>query len=96
MSRIKRTLLRRLEAQGMDPCLIPGFIRCLANALRAAPPGDLIQINKHLHYLGWDTFELDYHTLELAATCLETDGLEEHAYKPANWFEARFNPQKAA
>ena len=96
MSRIKRTLLQRLEAKGMDPCLIPGFIRCLANALCAAPPGDLFQINKQLQYLGWDAFELDYHTLELAAACLETDGLEAHAYKPANWFEARFNPRKAA
>ena len=89
-------VLQRLEAKGIDPCLIPGFIRCLANALCAAPPGDLFQINKQLQYLGWDAFELDYHTLELAATCLETDGLEAHTYKPVNWFEARFNPQKAA
>ena len=80
----------------MEQCLIPGFIRCLANALHASPPGSLMQINEHLQYLGWNTFELDYHTLELAVTCLETDGLGALEYKPAQWFEAKFNPQKAA
>ena len=96
MSRIKKTLLDRLETKGIHPTLIPGFIRCLANALYACSPGSLAQINAHLRYLGWDTFELDYHTLELAATCLETDGFAAHAYQSANWFETRFSPLQAA
>lgn len=96
MSKIKKALLRKLETKGMEQSLIPGFMRSLANALHALPSGGLRQINKHLQYLGWNTFDLDYHTLELAAACLETDGLEAFEYKPAQWFETRFNPQKAA
>lgn len=96
MSKIKKVLLQRLEAKGMEPSNIPGFIRSLANARFASPPGSLMQINDHLHYLGWDTFELDYHTLELALTCLETDGLKAFEYKPAHWFETKFNPPQAA
>jgi hypothetical protein len=80
----------------MEQCLIPGFIRTLANALNAASPHNLIQINAQLQYLGWHAFELDYHTLELARTCLETHGLDALAYKPAQWFEAKFSPQQAA
>jgi len=37
---------------------------------------NLLQVNKHLHLLGWDSFELDYHTLELATACFEAEGLE--------------------
>lgn len=96
MSRVKKTLFRRLQAKGMEQDLIPGFIRSLANSFYASPPKSLVQINQHLHYLGWDTFELDYHTLELAVSCFEADGLKGSEYKSAQWFETRFNPQKAA
>ena len=96
MSKIKQALLQRLEARGMERCLIPGFIRTLANALNATSPHNLVQINEQLQYLGWHAFELDYHTLELARTCLEADGFGMFVYKPAHWFEAKFSPQQAA
>jgi hypothetical protein len=96
MSRVKKILFHRLQAKGMEQDLIPGFIRSLANTVHASPPKSLVQINQHLHYLGWDTFELDDHTLQLAVTCFEADGLKNLEYKPAQWFETRFNPQKAA
>ena len=96
MSKIKRALLQRLETQGMEQCLIPGFIRTLSNVLNAASSQNLMQINRQLEYLGWNAFELDYHTLELARTCLESDGLETLVYKPAHWFETKFSSQQAA
>jgi hypothetical protein len=96
MSTIKEALLRKLEAHGVEPCLVPGFMRTLSNALNASASRDLLQINQQLEYLGWHSFELDYHTLQLAMTCLETDGREAFEYKPARWFESKFDPQKAA
>jgi hypothetical protein len=32
--------------------------------------------------LGWDSFELDYHTLELATACFKAKGLERLENKP--------------
>ena len=96
MQRIKKALMQRLQDQGMEQCLIPGFIRTLSNALDASPARNLAQVNKQLRYLGWNNFELDYHTLELALTCLKTDELGTVTYKPAHWFQSNFNPLKAA
>ena len=35
-----------------------------------------LQINKRLQFLGWNDFELDYHTLQLAIACFEAEGLK--------------------
>jgi len=43
---------------------------------------NLLQVNKQLHLLGWDSFELDYRTLELATACFEAEGLERLENKP--------------
>jgi elongation factor P--beta-lysine ligase len=69
-------LINRLEKRGIEPHMIYGFIRDLSNIIVANPSTDLSQINKQLHLLGWDRFELDYHTLELATAYYETEGLE--------------------
>ena len=45
------------------------------------------QVNKRLHYLGWEDFDLDYHTLELAIACFEAEGLKNFEYKPVHWFK---------
>jgi hypothetical protein len=37
---------------------------------------NLLHVNKRLHSLGWDGFELDYHTLQLAIACFEAEGLK--------------------
>jgi len=37
---------------------------------------NLLQVNKRLHLLGWDSFELDYHTLQLAIAYFEAEGLK--------------------
>ncbi len=33
----------------------------------------LTQLNHRLHHLGWDDFDLDYHTMQLAIACIEED-----------------------
>ena len=48
------------------------------------------QSRKKLHYLGWEGFDLDYHTLQLAIACLEAEGLNHLENKPAHWFEKTF------
>ena len=54
---------------------MPGFISNLANTMRANPQMNLPRLNKRLHLLGWDGFELDYHTLQLAAAFFEDEGI---------------------
>ena len=60
----------------MDAGIIPGFIRNLANIILFNSSLSLFQVNKRMHLLGWDGFELDYHTLQLAVACFEAGGLK--------------------
>jgi len=75
-------LINRLEKKGIEPIMIYGFIRDLTNAILVTPHMNLLQVNKQLHLLGWDSFELDYHTLELATACFGAKGLERLENKP--------------
>ena len=77
MDQLTQILIERLENMGMEPAIIPGFIRNLANTLSVDPNTNLFLVNNHLHSLGWDDFELDYRTLELATEYLEAEGLED-------------------
>ena len=63
-------LLQRLEEIGIEPNLIPGFVKDIANSLSLNPDMNFTQINERLKYLGWDDVELDYHTFQLARDCL--------------------------
>jgi len=77
-----RILIKRLEKKGIEQGIIHGFIRDLANTILVNPHMNLLQVNKQLHFLGWDGFELDNHTLELAIACFEAEGLESLEDKP--------------
>ena len=90
MHNLKRLLYNRLQDIGLDQNLIPGFIRSLANSIFLKPNMELYQIRKQLEYLGWNDFDLDYHTFQLAKTCLELEGLDSLVYKPKNWFINNF------
>jgi len=59
-------LMHRLEKTGMEKSIIFGFISSLKSCLLNNPNMNHLQINKRLQFLGWDDFELDYHTLQLA------------------------------
>jgi len=54
--------------------MIYSFIRDLANTIVANPSMNRIEVNNHLHVLGWHSFELDYRTLELATACFKVKG----------------------
>jgi hypothetical protein len=82
VSRLLKILINRLGKKGIEPNMIYGFIRDLANTIVVKPSMNLLQVNKHLHLLGWDSVELDYHTLELATACFEAEGLERLENKP--------------
>ena len=90
LNQLTRNLIERLEKMGVEKSIVPGFIRSLANTILFNPDMNLLQANKRLHWLGWDGFELDYHTLQLAIACFESDGLRSLEDKPARWFEANF------
>ena len=76
VSQIKQLLIQRLEKLGVERNVMPGFIRMLANSYFIHPHLSLLQVNNRLNFLGWQDFELDYHTLQLAITCFEADGLK--------------------
>ncbi len=71
---IEQILKQRLEKKGIEPSLIPGFIKDLTNTFFLNPDYELPQIVGRLRYLGWDDFELDDHTLQLAKACFEAGG----------------------
>jgi hypothetical protein len=90
MTTVDKKLIRKLLEMGVDYTLIPGFIRSLANAFLINPEMTYCQANKRLKYLGWSDVEIDYHTLQLAITSLETKGLSRLEYKSAPWYVNRF------
>lgn len=87
---VDKKLVRKLIENGVEASLIPGFIRSLANAYLVNPDMSHCQTVKRLKYLGWDDIEIDYHTLQLAITSLETKGLSQLEYKSAPWYQNGF------
>lgn len=87
---LKKTLIRRLRQKGIDQCLIPGFLRLLANSCFVLHYMKLSGANERLRYLGWDDFELDEYTLQLALACFEAENLNSLQNKPPRWFENHF------
>ncbi len=87
MEHLKKTLIRRLQSKGVESTVIPGFMRSLANSVFVEPRMSILQINKRLQYLGWDEINLDYHTLQLAMTCLEDEGVKGLEHIQSYWFE---------
>ena len=76
ISHLTLNLIERLEKQGIEQSVMPGFIRSLVHTIFLDPDLNLVQVNRKLHLLGWDGFELDYHTLQLAIACFEAEGLK--------------------
>ena len=76
LSQHKQILMHRLEKKGMEKNTILGFILSLKSCLLDNPNMNHLEINKRLQFLGWDDFELDYHTLQLAIACFEAEGLK--------------------
>ncbi len=90
ISQLKEILINRLKNKGMELGMIPGFIRSLTNSFAYYPHVNLLEVNNRLRYMGWDDFELDYFTFQLAIECLESFSWKRSEYKPAKWFENNF------
>lgn len=73
VTHIKHILTQRLEKQGIDRSKIPGLLRDLANFDFVNPHVNLLYVNERMHYLGWNDFKMDYHTLQLAIACVEAE-----------------------
>ena len=68
-----QALLHRLEEQGMDKSIIPGFIWSMKSCVLKNPSLDPGQLNKKLKSLGWHDIQLDHNTLQLITTCLNEE-----------------------
>ena len=90
LSDLKERLISHLIQQGLEPSLVPGFIRCLALSLRFPPPVDIPEIKQHMVCMGWAGCEIDTDTLALAMAYFEALGLEALEEKPVRWFEKKF------
>lgn len=71
---IQKILMQRLESKGMQPDHIPCFIRDIENAFINDPYISLNEANGHLHFMGWDDIQLDYHTFQLAQEKYNMEG----------------------
>ena len=71
MENLKLLLIDRLKSKGMDPGLIPAFLKALTSLISSEPGIDPAQANQKLRSLGWDEVVIDYHCLQIAIACLE-------------------------
>jgi hypothetical protein len=69
---IAEVLVERLEDRGFEQAAIAGFIRDVCNTISTDQYIGLNEINRRLHQLGWDSVELDAHTLQLIVALCET------------------------
>jgi hypothetical protein len=73
MDDLKLLLIDRLKSQGMDPALIPAYMKALTSIITTEPAIGVAQVNQKLHALEWNEVCLDYHSLEIAMACLITE-----------------------
>jgi len=74
LNQLKEILWQRLEKKGIYPGLIPCLIKSIVSTIPCISHANFEEVNRRLHLLGWDDFEMDYHTLQLVIASLENDG----------------------
>lgn len=90
LNELKERLISHLIREGMEPSIVPGYIRCLAISLRLSPQGDIPDIEQRMGCMGWSACEIDPDTLALAVAYFDAQGLEILEEKPVRWFEKKF------
>ena len=75
MDQNNEILIRRLKKKGLEADTIPGFIRDVDNNISENRSISLLEINRKLRFLGWDSIELDFHTFQLIIASFEAEGL---------------------
>ena len=73
MEDLKLFLIDRLKSKGVDPALIPAFLKTLTNLISSEPGIDPAVANQKMHSLEWNEVTVDYHGLQIAIACLEAD-----------------------
>jgi len=73
MEDLKLLLIDRLKSKGIDPSLIPAFLKALTSLISSEPGIDPAVANQKMHSLGWNEVAIDYHFLQIAIACLEAD-----------------------
>jgi len=91
LNRGTEIFVQRLEKKGLAPSAIPGFLRSVMIVVADNPPMSLQEMNKRLHAIGWDSFEMDDHTLQLITASLEAEGLIGAADKAVELFKEIYN-----
>jgi hypothetical protein len=92
MAQLIRILIKRLEEKGIEPCTLHGFLRDLAHSGLLNPDVSLLHVNQRLHVLGWESVEMDDHTLQLAIAWFEEEGLKGLDDKPSPGFDINGKP----
>jgi len=75
-NKIDAILCRRLKKKGIEPSVIKGFLLDFVSIFSLNPDIELPEATGKLKSLGWDDFELDDHTLQLAKACFENDRMK--------------------
>jgi hypothetical protein len=73
MEDLKLLLVDRFKSKGIDPALIPAFLKALTSLISSEPGIEPAQAAQRMHSLGWDEVAVDYHCLQIAIACLEAD-----------------------
>jgi len=90
LNRVTEILVQRLEKKGLAPSAIRGFLRSVMITVSDNPSMSLQEINRRLHVLEWDSFEMDDHTLQLITASLEAEGLIGAADKAVELFKEKY------
>jgi len=90
LNRVTEVLMLRLEEKGIPATEIPGFIRSVMIVIADNPPMSLQEINNRLHAIGWDSFELDNHALQLITASLEAEGLMGAGNRAVQLFKEKY------
>ncbi|HDI59662.1 MAG TPA: hypothetical protein ENF48_04775 [Desulfobacteraceae bacterium] len=79
MTRTKQSvLILKLATDGLDPFILPGFVRNLAKSVVVYPHMNLIRVDRKLHYLGWSGQKLDHNAFQLALADIAEADLDAH------------------
>jgi hypothetical protein len=73
MEDLKLLLIDRLKSKGIDPALIPAFLKALTSLISSEPGIDPAVANQKMHSPGWDEVTVDDHSMQIAIACLEAD-----------------------
>lgn len=81
MDDFKQLLIDRLKSKGMDPALIPAFLKSLMRIVSSSPAIAAAEVNQKLNALGWNEVLIDYHFLQITIACLEADTKSSRGYE---------------